>query len=158
MAATTTERTTLALTGMSCAACAARIERTLNDLDGVEATVNFATETAAVAYDARRVAPEQLVGAVESIGYHASPARTQAPGRQEPDPWPLLVALALTVPLALITMVPPLRFGGSGWLALALATPVVFWSGRQFHGAALRSAKHGAATMDTLVSLGTLAA
>jgi Cu+-exporting ATPase len=155
MATTAPERTTLALEGMTCAACATRIERALNRLDGVEATVNFAAETAAVAYDPQRVAPEQLFGAVEAIGYHASAARARP---VDGTPWRLLMALALSVPLVLIAMVPPLRFGGSEWLSLALATPVVFWSGWQFHRAALLGARHGAATMDTLVSLGTLAA
>jgi Cu+-exporting ATPase len=157
MATTTRERTTLALEGMSCAGCAARIERTLNDLEGVEATVNFATETAAVSYDPKRVAPGELIGAVEAIGYHASSTPAD-PVEHEPPPWPLVVALALSVPLVLLAMVPPLRFGGSDWLSLALATPVVFWSGGRFHRAAFLQAQHRAATMDTLVSLGTLAA
>jgi Cu+-exporting ATPase len=157
MAAVTEERTTLVLEGMSCAGCAARIERTLNDLDGVRATVNFATETAAVSYDPARVAPGQLVGAVEAIGYHASSTRP-APDDQAPTPWPLVAALALSVPLVLVAMVPPLRFDGSAWLSFALATPVVFWSGLRFHRTALVQARHRAATMDTLVSLGTLAA
>ncbi|HEU5362156.1 MAG TPA: heavy metal translocating P-type ATPase [Gaiellaceae bacterium] len=157
MATKAPARTTLALEGMSCAGCATRIERTLNRLDGVEATVNFATETAAVSYDAERVAPEQLLGAVEAIGYHASPARADSAGAPA-TPWPLLAALALTVPIVLVTMVPPLRFHGSEWLSLVLATPVVFVAGWQFHRAALLNARHGTATMDTLVSLGTLAA
>jgi Cu+-exporting ATPase len=157
MATAAPERTTLALEGMKCAACAERIERTLNRLDGVEATVNFATETAAVSYDPRRVPSAQLLAAVEAIGYHASSAR---PRQEEALTTPprLVAALALSVPLVLLAMVPPLRFDGSAWLSLALATPVVFWSGWQFHRAALLGARHGAATMDTLVSLGTLAA
>jgi len=157
MTATAPERTTLALEGMTCASCAARIERTLNKLEGVEATVNFATETASVEYDARRVGVEQLCGAVESIGYHAGPAQAAAPapaGR----PWRLLAAVVLAVPLVLLAMAPPLRFGGWEWAALGLATPVVLWCGFGFHRAALLNARHGAATMDTLVSLGTLAA
>jgi P-type Cu+ transporter len=158
MSATAPEQTTLSLEGMSCAACAARIERTLNKLDGVEATVNFATETAAVAYDPRRVAPEQLCGAVEAIGYHASTARRETLEEEPTIPRRLVAAVALSVPLVLVTMVPPFRFDGAEWLSLVLATPVVFWSGWQFHRAALLSARHGAATMDTLVSLGTLAA
>ncbi|HZT53410.1 MAG TPA: heavy metal translocating P-type ATPase, partial [Gaiellaceae bacterium] len=145
-----------------CASCAARIERALNRLDGVEATVNFATETAAVSFDPSRVADEDLAAAVERIGYRARvrPARAEAGSGHEPGAWPprLLVALALALPLVLLSMLSPLRFAGWEWLALALATPVVFWSAAPFHRAALASARHGAATMDTLVSLGTLAA
>ena len=155
------EQTTLALEGMTCASCAARIERNLNKLDGVEATVNFATETATVSYDPARVAPEQLTAAVEAIGYHAAPASEQHAGHQhehDAPPTRLLVALVLAAPLVLLAMVPPLQFTGWDWLSLVLATPVVFWSGAQFHRAALLNARHGAATMDTLVSLGTLAA
>ena len=146
---------------MTCASCAARIERTLNKLDGVEATVNFATETAAVNYDPARAAPEALFDAVEKLGYHAHPAHSEhAPNEHEHDapPTRLVVALALSVPLVLTAMIPPLQFTGWQWLSFALATPVVFWSGAQFHRAALMNARHAAATMDTLVSVGTLAA
>jgi Cu+-exporting ATPase len=142
---------------MTCAACAARIERTLNKLDGVEATVNYATETAAVAYDADRVEPERLFEAVERIGYKAHASRREEPVR-EGVPLRLAAAIVLSVPLVLIAMVAPLQFGGWEWVALALATPVVFWSGARFHRVAAVNARHGAATMDTLVSLGTLAA
>ena len=158
------EQTTLALEGMTCASCAARIERSLNKLDGVDATVNYATETAAVSYDLHVVAPEALVAAVESVGYHAAPAPAHAHAHQEHEhdhdapPTRLLVALVLAAPLVLLAMVPPLQFRGWEWVSLVLATPVVFWSGAQFHRAALLNARHGVATMDTLVSLGTLAA
>jgi Cu+-exporting ATPase len=157
------EQTTLALEGMTCASCAARIERTLNKVQGVEATVNFATETAAVTYDPTLAAPEQLTAAVERIGYHAHPREEhtgdeQATHDHDAPPTRLIVAIALSVPLVLLAMVTPLQFAGWEWLAFALATPVVFWSGAQFHRAALLNARHGAATMDTLVSLGTLAA
>ncbi|HVW89421.1 MAG TPA: cation-translocating P-type ATPase, partial [Gaiellaceae bacterium] len=151
------ERTTLALEGMTCASCAARIERTLNRLDGVEATVNYATETATVDYDAARVLPERLVEAVEGIGYRASTERAREP-ESGGAPWQLLLAVACSVPLLLLGMVPPLRFAGWEWVSFALAAPVVFWSGLGFHRAALLNARHGAATMDTLVSVGTLAA
>jgi P-type Cu+ transporter len=155
----THEQTMLALEGMTCASCAARIERTLNKLDGVEATVNYATETAAVNYDPALVAPEELVGAVEKIGYHASAAAERAHDREiEALPSRLIVAIVLSLPLVLLGMVTPLRFTGWEWVSLVLATPVVFWAGREFHRAALLNARHGAATMDTLVSLGTLAA
>ena len=156
------EQTTLALEGMTCASCAARIERTLNKLDGVEASVNYATETASVAYDPARVEASQLTAAVERIGYHALPREEQTDEHSAHDhdapPARLLVAIALSIPLVLMAMVTPLQFSGWEWLALVLATPVVFWSGAQFHRAALLNARHGAATMDTLVSLGTLAA
>ena len=157
------EQATLELEGMTCASCAARIERTLNKVDGVEATVNFATEIATVDYDPARVEPGQLTAAVESIGYHAQPreadgADVHATHEHEAPPTRLIVALVLAAPLVLLAMVPPLQFSGWGWASLALATPVVFWSGAQFHRAALLNARHGAATMDTLVSIGTLAA
>jgi Cu+-exporting ATPase len=158
----TRERATLALEGMTCAACASRIERTLNKVDGVEATVNFATETATVSFDPSVVAPDQLSAAVERIGYHAQlrddRAGERAAHEHDAKPLRLLVALALSLPLLLMGMIPPLQFTGWEWVSLVLATPVVFWSGAQFHRAALLNARHGAATMDTLVSLGTLAA
>jgi Cu+-exporting ATPase len=158
----TRKQATLALEGMTCAACASRIERTLNKVDGVEATVNFATETATVSFDPSVVAPDQLSAAVERIGYHAQlrddRAGEHAAHEHDAKPLRLLVALALSLPLLLMGMIPPLQFTGWEWVSLVLATPVVFWSGAQFHRAALLNARHGAATMDTLVSLGTLAA
>jgi len=161
----------LELEGMTCASCAARIERNLNKLDGVEATVNFATEQATVRCDPS-VTLEELVGAVESAGYHAHPAapahearaHNEAGGHRHHDEpvavlrRRLVVAIALTAPVALLAMVPPLQFSGWAWVALVLSTPVVFWSGIGFHRAALKSARHAAATMDTLISMGTLAA
>src|SRR3954451_798723 len=151
----------LALEGMTCATCATRIERSLNKLDGVEATVNYATETAAVSYDPAVVAPESLVAAVERVGYHAHPAEHGHAGHaheHDAPPNKLIVAVALSIPLALLAMATPLQFAGWEWVSLALATPVVFWSGAEFHRAALLNARHGAATMGTLVSIGTLAA
>ena len=156
------EQTTLTLEGMTCASCAARIERSLNKVDGVQATVNFATETASVSYDPSLVEPARLVEAVEKIGYHAHPREERQVEHAEHDreapPIRLITALALAVPLVLMAMIPPLQFGGWEWVSLLLATPIVFWSGAQFHRAALLNARHGAATMDTLVSIGTLAA
>jgi Cu+-exporting ATPase len=151
--ATTTERVELSIGGMHCAACASRVERALNDLDGVEASVNLATERAAVAYPGS-LPSEALVRAIESAGYEASLERIE---RTEERPWRLWVAAALTLPLVVL-MVPALRFDGHEWLAFALATPVVLWAGLPFHRAALAAARHRTATMDTLVSLGTLAA
>jgi P-type Cu+ transporter len=147
----------LELEGMTCAACAARIDKALNKLDGVEASVNFATEKAAVRYDDGALAVEDLVQAVEHAGYHAALTRSVDGGGSRLG-LRLAVAAALTVPLALIAMVPPLRFDGWEWVALALTTPVWAWAGWPFHRAALKSARHRAATMDTLISLGTTAA
>jgi Cu+-exporting ATPase len=154
------ERVRLDIDGMTCAACATRIERKLNRLDGVEATVNYATEAASITYDPGVIDVDDLVRAVEGTGYHAA---LPDDGRDDADPvravrTRLLVAAALTAPLVLLAMVPPLQFDGWEWVALALSTPVVFWAGLGFHTAALANARHGAATMDTLISVGTLAA
>jgi Cu+-exporting ATPase len=152
----------LELEGMTCASCAARIEKKLNRLEGVEATVNFATEQATVHCDSP-VPVEQLVAAVESAGYGAHPARLAHEHVHHDEPLLLLtrrlaLAVALTLPVALMAMVPPLRFAGWEWAALVLSAPVVFYAGSGFHRAALRNARHLAATMDTLISLGTVAA
>jgi P-type Cu+ transporter len=147
----------LELEGMSCAACAARIDKALNKLDGVEASVNYATEKAAVRYDEGRVGVDDLVRAVEGAGYSASLTRAEAEHGTRLGVR-LVVAAALTVPAALIAMVPSFGFDGSEWVALALSTPVWAWAGWPFHRAALRSLRHGGATMDTLISLGTTAA
>ena len=162
----TDTRLQLELEGMTCAACAARIERKLNKLDGVEASVNYATDRAAVSFDPARVAVEDLVGAVEAIGYGAALPRAAVDTTQSEATADaarrlrlrLLVAGALTVPLAALAMVSPLQFEGWEWLALAFATPVVGWAGWPFHRTAALNARHGAATMDTLISIGTLAA
>jgi P-type Cu+ transporter len=147
----------LELEGMTCAACAARIDKALNKLDGVEANVNFATEKAAVRYDNEQVALDDLVRAVEGAGYRAALTRTEGgPGSRLG--LRLAVAAALTIPVALIAMVPPFGFEGWEWLALALTTPVWAWAGWPFHRSALKSLRHGTATMDTLISLGTTAA
>ncbi|HET8969200.1 MAG TPA: heavy metal translocating P-type ATPase [Gaiellaceae bacterium] len=153
-------RVDLALEGMTCAACANRIERKLNKLDGVDASVNYATEQAAVRFDAGRVTVADLLGAVEAAGYHAMPAveARESVDRSGEVRRRLVVAAALTAPLVVLAMAMPLQFDGWEWLALALATPVVFWSGFDFHRAAFLNARHGAATMDTLISIGTLAA
>jgi Cu+-exporting ATPase len=160
---TTTEpeaRVQLALEGMTCASCASRIERKLNKLDGVEATVNYATEQAAVSYDPALTEVDDLIRAVQEAGYRASrTARVLAEEeRARALRLRLSVAAVLTAPLALLGMVPPLQFEGWEWLAFVLATPVVLWAGFTFHRAAVLNARHGAATMDTLISIGTLAA
>ncbi len=147
----------LELEGMTCAACAARIDRALNKLDGVEASVNLVTERAAVRYDDDRVALDDLVRAVEGAGYGASLTRAEGE-RGDRLGLRLAVAAALTVPVALIAMVPQLGFDGWEWVALALTTPIWAWAGWPFHRSALQSLRHGGATMDTLISLGTTAA
>ena len=153
-------RVELVLQGMTCAACANRIERKLNKLDGVAASVNYATEQAAVSYDSGSVAVADLVRAVEAAGYRAKPLAEagETEDRAGALRIRLLVAAALTAPLTALSMIPPLQFEGWEWLALALATPVVLWAGLGFHRAALVNARHRAATMDTLISIGTLAA
>ena len=159
---------TLSLGGMTCASCANRIERKLNKLDGVEATVNYALEQATVAYDGQATAVDDLIAAVEKAGYTASAPRGP---RQSIDDGldvtgergatlkrRLIGSAVLTIPIVAISMVMPLQFAGWEWWALAMATPVVFWGALPFHRAALVNLRHGAATMDTLVSLGVTAA
>ncbi len=154
------ERIDLALQGMTCASCAGRIERKLNKLEGVQATVNYATEQAAVSYDATQVAVTDLIQAVEAAGYRA---RNAADVQEEENhartlAVRLLAATVLTTPLTVVTMIPPLQFAGWEWFAAALSTPVVFWAGLGFHRAAVLNLRHLSATMDTLISIGTLAA
>jgi P-type Cu+ transporter len=160
VATTERERLRLELDGMTCASCAARIERKLNKLDGVEATVNYATEEASVSFDPAAVSVQDLIATVEAVGYHAAlpTEASEAPDAARAVRTRLVVALGLTAPLAVLAMVPPLQFDGWEWLALALATPVVFWCGLAFHRATLLNARHLAATMDTLISVGTIAA
>jgi P-type Cu+ transporter len=151
---TAAQRLDLPIEGMTCASCAIRIERTLNTLDGVQATVNYATERATVSFDGERVTPRELIAAVETAGYAARlPAESGTPLRLR-----LTVAALLSAPVLALAMIPGLQFDGWQWLSLVLATPVVLWAGWPFHRAAWRNLRHGAATMDTLVSLGTLAA
>jgi Cu+-exporting ATPase len=161
---------------MSCASCVAKVEKNLNAVDGAEATVNFATKKAAVSFDPDACGPEDLVRAVDSAGYTAV-----LPGKATRDaghggdagahdhmshsvasPAALLqrlvVCAVLIVPLTLISMVPDFQFDYWQWVALGLATPIVLWGGLPFHRSALKAARHGASTMDTLISLGTLAA
>ncbi len=153
-------RAQLALEGMTCASCATRIERKLNKLEGVDASVNFATEQATVSYDPARAAVDDLIRAVEAAGYHASVEARAADDatRARALKTRLVVAAVLTAPLTALALLPPLQFSGWEWVAAALATPVVLWAGFGFHRAALTNARHGTATMDTLISIGTLAA
>ncbi len=159
--ANTTDRRelTLAVSGMTCASCAARVEKRLNQLDGVTATVNFATEQAAVAYP-EGVTTDDLIAAVEETGYKATlPAHSQDDA-DDAVGWKrrLLLSAALSVPVVLLSMVPALQFDYWQWIALALATPVVAWGAWPFHRAAVANLRHGAATMDTLISIGVAAA
>jgi Cu+-exporting ATPase len=164
MTAASTEHVELPITRMTCTSCVARIEKQLNKLAGVDASVSLATETASVDYDAGLVEPERLVKAIEAAGYQAAlPAPT--PKEQDADEDAtaplrrrLLLGVVLSVPVLLLSMVPGLQFENWQWLALQLATPVVLWAGWPFHKAAWENLKHGAATMDTLISVGTLAA
>lgn len=163
----------LAVSGMTCASCVARVERKLNRLDGVAATVNLPLESAHVVLSTD-VTDEDLVGAVAAAGYEARVTRRRtASGAGEPPgeaPVPgteyrgedllrrLRVSAVLTVPVLLLSMVPGLMFPGSEWLVAALALPVVAWGAWPFHTAAVRAARHASSTMDTLVSIGVLAA
>jgi Cu+-exporting ATPase len=159
----------LLIGGMTCASCAARVEKKLNRLDGVTATVNFATEKAKVSYPAG-IQVADLIATVVKTGYTA-----EEPPPPEPQPQPaeeetpedpelaslrerLTVSALLALPVVLLAMVPALQFDNWQWLSLTLAAPVVVWGGLPFHQAAWTNARHGAATMDTLISVGTLAA
>ena len=165
----------LAISGMTCASCANRIERKLNKVEGVTATVNYSTEKAKVTF-ADSVLPEDLVGVVESAGYAATlptppPAAGSAAGSEaaavgEPDQDDssralrerLLVSTVLSVPVIAMAMIPALQFDNWQWLSLTLAAPVVVWGALPFHRAAWTNLRHGTSTMDTLISMGTLAA
>lgn len=162
-------RIELAIGGMTCSSCAARIEKKLNRLDGVTATVNYATEKATVSYDDTRT-PDELIATVEKTGYTATlppppqPAGDVGSGPATPiDELGALrtrvwVSLVLTVPVIALAMVPAWQFTNWQWLSLTLAAPVVVYGGLPFHRAAWVNLRHGAATMDTLISLGTIAA
>ncbi|WP_261779149.1 cation-translocating P-type ATPase [Rhodococcus sp. BP-314] len=148
----------LVLGGMTCASCANRIERKLNKLDGVTATVNYATEKARVTSDG--VPAEDLIKAVEAAGYTATLPAAEPEEAPETDPLKqrLLVSAVLSVPVIAMAMVPALQFTNWQWLSLTLAAPVVVWGAWPFHKAAWTNLRHGTSTMDTLVSMGTLAA
>lgn len=165
MAATETPTSVeLEITGMTCASCANRIEKKLNKLDGVQATVNYATEKARVSY-ADGISTEDLLATVEQAGYSASLPRDDVadPGAVAADPVAalrerLIVSALLSIPVIALAMVPAWQFTSWQWLSLTLAAPVVVWGGLPFHRAAWTNLKHATTTMDTLVSVGTLAA
>ncbi|OZE83043.1 copper-translocating P-type ATPase [Rhodococcus sp. 15-649-1-2] len=150
--------TELILGGMTCASCANRIERKLNKLDGVTATVNYATEKARVRSDG--VPVEDLIGAVEAAGYTATLPAADPDSTPETDPLKqrLIVSAVLSVPVIAMAMIPALQFTNWQWLSLTLAAPVVVWGAYPFHKSAWTNLRHGTSTMDTLVSMGTLAA
>jgi Cu+-exporting ATPase len=160
------DRIDLSIGGMTCASCAMRIEKRLNKLDGVTATVNYATEKARV--DASGpIDPELLIAEVEKAGYTAqlprSPQAEQTDTEVDDDPsrpllTRLLVSIILTVPVIAFAMIPALQFTNWQWLSLTLAAPVVVWGALPFHLAAWTNLRHGAATMDTLISMGMTAA
>jgi Cu+-exporting ATPase len=166
----TEARVELAVGGMTCSSCAARIEKKLNKLDGVAASVNYATEKATVRYDPAVIGPSELVATVVATGYTAQLPKAAEAGSdntEAPDTASvelahlrqrLLVSAVLTLPVVLLAMVPALQFDNWQWLALTLASPVVVWGGLPFHRAAWTNLRHRAATMDTLVSMGTVAA
>ncbi len=154
----------LAITGMTCASCANRIERKLNKLDGVAATVNYSTEKAKVSYPTT-VSTDDLLRTVEQAGYAAAlpaPAGTTPVEDAVPERDPLrdrlVISTVLSVPVVALAMVPAWQFDYWQWLSLTLAAPVVVWGAWPFHRAAWTNLRHGATTMDTLVSVGVLAA
>lgn len=159
----------LAIGGMTCASCAARIEKRLNKLDGVSATVNYATEKAKVSFS-DSIDPADLIAAVEKAGYTARLPEPPTPDTGDAQPAPeaddrvrslrqrLTVSAVLTVPVIAMAMIPALQFTNWQWLSLTLAAPVVVWGAWPFHKAAWTNLRHGASTMDTLISMGTTAA
>ncbi|WP_216853394.1 heavy metal translocating P-type ATPase [Phytoactinopolyspora halotolerans] len=176
VAAEPAARVELSIGGMTCASCAARIEKKLNKVDGVTASVNFATEKAKVEY-AGDLTPEDLIAVVEQVGYQASlpPEPETADGRPAGEPGAgepeddhtrelrslrsrVLISAILSTPVVVLAMVSAWQFDYWQWLSLTLAAPVVVWAGLPFHRAAWANLKHGSATMDTLISMGTSAA
>ncbi|MFG2642473.1 heavy metal translocating P-type ATPase [Streptomyces sp. NPDC048370] len=164
----------LAIGGMTCASCAARIEKKLNRMDGVEATVNYTTEKAKVTFAADAdISVDDLIATVEATGYTAAepaPPKSETPASEGPTDEEkadeelrplkqrLITAAALAVPVIAMAMVPALQIEYWQWLSLTLAAPVVVYAAWPFHKAAWTNARHGAATMDTLISVGTIAA
>lgn len=177
----TRDKIEIEIPDMNCASCVAKVEKKLNGVKGAEATVNFATRKASIEFDPELAGEAELEAAVGAAGYTPVIVGNGAheghlgdhEGHGEGDAHDhmshrvaslaslkarLIVCATLTVPLVLITMVPGLQFDYWQWVALALTVPIVFWGGLPFHRSALRSARHGGTTMDTLISLGTLAA
>ncbi|NKR45634.1 heavy metal translocating P-type ATPase [Prescottella equi] len=158
----------LAIGGMTCASCAARVEKKLNKIEGVTATVNYATEKAKIAFP-EGLSTDDLVTAVQNAGYTATLPTPPSADESGPTDDPrdreltalrtrLIVSAILSVPVIAMAMVPALQFDNWQWLSLTLAAPVIVWAGLPFHRAAWTNLRHGTATMDTLISLGTTAA
>ena len=160
-----TESLDLSITGMSCNACAMSIEKGLNNLDGVSATVNFATESARVTFDPKKVDSDRMIEAVSSLGYGArllqdtTPDMLDAEVREKVEMLRirLIVSMVFGIPVAVVSMFMSLQFANWQWWALALSAPVVTWGAWPFHKAALMNARHRSTTMDTLISLGVVA-
>ncbi len=168
----TTQMVELAVGGMTCASCAARITKRLNKIDGVDANINYATEQATIAVQSDTT-PAELIAAIESIGYTATPVKpatgtTTETGEETADDAEterapaallhrLIGSIVLGVPVLALSMIRPLQFTNWQWLTLTLAAPIVIWGAWPFHRAAWLNFRHGAATMDTLISFGTLA-
>ena len=157
----------LAVTGMTCAACAARIEKKLNKIEGVSATVNYATSKATVSDEGASTEVEVLIKTIEDLGYGAvapkiedgeSTAEIATEAHLVDIRLRLIVSAICALPVVMMSMIRPLQFDGWQWVALVLAVPVAFWGAAPFHRSAWRNARHGATTMDTLVSLGVIAA
>ena len=163
---TSANQVDLSITGMSCNACAMTIEKGLNRLNGVEATVNFATESARITFDALQTDTVNLVSIVESLGYGARPLAETTPDMLDAEvrervamlKTRLTASIVLGVPVALVSMFTVLQFANWQWYALVFSTPVVTWGAWPFHRAALMNSRHRATTMDTLISLGIVAA
>ncbi len=149
----------LDIEGMTCASCANRIQKKLNKVDGVIATVNYATEKAAVQAP-RGTTVEDLVAVVQNAGYGARPTAPDTPRTDRADVIKprMLLAFALAIPVVAVSMIPAWQFPGWQWAAMVLTAVIIFWCGRSFHAATWANLRHGTTTMDTLVSLGTLAA
>lgn len=176
----------LGVTGMTCTSCSGRVERKLNKIEGVDATVNYATESATISYDPARIDTGALIETVRGAGYDAftmggdesvegadagesgddagggGGPRDQieaARDRETADlKHRLIISAALTVPVVLLSMIPALQFTHWQWAVLTMVTPVFFWGGAPFHRATIANLRHGSFTMDTLVSMGTAAA
>ena len=170
----------LGVTGMTCTSCSARVERKLNKVDGVEASVNYATESASVKYDPAKVNEDLLIDTIKGAGYGAFALSTTTPETASPEApadatgqeridaardaeaddlkHRLIISAILAVPIMLLSMIPALQFTNWQWAVLTMTTPVFFWGGAPFHKATWANLRHGSFTMDTLVSLGTTAA
>ncbi|MDO4929358.1 MAG: heavy metal translocating P-type ATPase [Corynebacterium sp.] len=163
----------LGITGMTCTSCSNRVERKLNKIAGVQATVNFATETAQVQYDSETTDPSALIKTIENAGYGAFALQDSAQSNENSPSNPaldarkqeaadlrfrLIIAACLAIPVTALSMFPLLQFPNWQWAVLTMATPIYFWAGAPFHKATITNLRHGSFTMDTLISLGTTAA